>query len=73
MARVQEAQRQIRLVIRRISSVDRRQLASRLEEVREAHVEARRLNLLTTGLALALILVLALTPGRGILRSVPQS
>jgi hypothetical protein len=72
MARVQEAQQQIRLVIRRISAVDRRQLASRLEEVREAHVEARRLNLLTTGLALALILVLALTLGRGILRSVRE-
>jgi signal transduction histidine kinase len=72
MARLQEAQQQIRVVIRRISSVDRRVLAARLAEAREAHVNARRLNLLTTGLSLTLILVLALTLGRGILRSVRE-
>jgi signal transduction histidine kinase len=72
MARVQEAQQQIRVVIRRISAVDRRLLALRLEEAREAHVEARRLNLLTTGLSLTLILVLSLTLGRGILRSLRE-
>ena len=70
MARVQEAQQQIRVVIRRISSVDRRQLATRLEEARAAQLDARRLNLLTTGLSLTLMLLLAMTLGRSILRSV---
>ena len=72
MARLQVAQQQIRVVIRRITSVDRRVLATRLEEAREAHVTARRLNLLTTGLSLTLILVLSLTLGRGILGSVRE-
>jgi len=70
MARAQEAQQQIRLVIRRISSVDRRLLAQRLEDAREAQANARRLNLLTTALSLTLMLVLSVTLGRSILRSV---
>jgi signal transduction histidine kinase len=72
MARVQEAQQQIRVVIRRISSVDRRLLATRLEEARAAQIDARRLNLLTTGLSLTLMLVLSMTLGRSILRSVNE-